>query len=187
MLIYKHKDMGNFNRDNKSGGDRGPQDFGKRDFGGRNFGGGDHKRFGGGRGFGGRDGVRPMMHKATCSKCGNECEVPFRPTGDRPVFCSNCFKNQGGNAGPSRSGGNNFARPSFEQNNNAIGKSSDQFKVQFEILNSKLDKILKFVNPIITVEAEAAREEAAAKEPKKKAIPAKTKTAPKKEKAKKKK
>ena len=31
------------------------------------------------------------MHKATCSDCGNECEVPFKPTDGRPVFCRDCF------------------------------------------------------------------------------------------------
>ncbi len=31
------------------------------------------------------------MHKATCSECGQECEVPFKPTEGRPVFCRDCF------------------------------------------------------------------------------------------------
>jgi CxxC-x17-CxxC domain-containing protein len=31
------------------------------------------------------------MHKAVCSECGKECEVPFKPSGDRPVFCKDCF------------------------------------------------------------------------------------------------
>ncbi len=31
------------------------------------------------------------MHKATCSECGKECEVPFKPTEGRPVFCRDCF------------------------------------------------------------------------------------------------
>jgi len=31
------------------------------------------------------------MHKATCSECGQECEVPFKPTEGRPVFCKDCF------------------------------------------------------------------------------------------------
>ena len=31
------------------------------------------------------------MHKATCSECKQECEVPFKPSGDRPVFCKDCF------------------------------------------------------------------------------------------------
>ena len=26
------------------------------------------------------------MSKATCSDCGKECEVPFKPSGDRPVL-----------------------------------------------------------------------------------------------------
>jgi CxxC-x17-CxxC domain-containing protein len=31
------------------------------------------------------------MHRVVCADCGKECEVPFRPTGDRPVYCSECF------------------------------------------------------------------------------------------------
>ena len=44
---------------------------------------------GGGRprgGFGPRE-----MHKTTCSECGQECEVPFKPTEGRPVFCKDCY------------------------------------------------------------------------------------------------
>ena len=33
---------------------------------------------------------RPM-HKATCADCNKECEVPFKPSGDRPVYCKDCF------------------------------------------------------------------------------------------------
>ena len=32
------------------------------------------------------------MHKAKCADCGNECEVPFKPSGDRPVYCTECFQ-----------------------------------------------------------------------------------------------
>ena len=39
---------------------------------------------------------RPQMHRATCSDCGQGCQVPFRPTGSKPVFCSDCFEDQGG-------------------------------------------------------------------------------------------
>ena len=39
---------------------------------------------------GGGDGPREM-HKTTCSDCNQECEVPFKPSGDRPVFCKECF------------------------------------------------------------------------------------------------
>ncbi|OIO18506.1 MAG: hypothetical protein AUJ23_03455 [Candidatus Magasanikbacteria bacterium CG1_02_32_51] len=83
--------MGSFNRDSSrsSGG------FSRGGFGGG-------KSFGGSRG--GRDGERPTMHKAVCSECGDNCEIPFRPTGDRPVFCSNCFSKQqdGGGSAPRR-------------------------------------------------------------------------------------
>ncbi len=31
------------------------------------------------------------MHKAVCSECGKECEVPFKPVEGRPVYCRECF------------------------------------------------------------------------------------------------
>jgi CxxC-x17-CxxC domain-containing protein len=35
-------------------------------------------------------GSRPMF-AATCSSCGREAQVPFQPTGSKPVYCSDCF------------------------------------------------------------------------------------------------
>ena len=32
------------------------------------------------------------MHKVTCSDCGQETEVPFKPDGSRPVYCRDCFQ-----------------------------------------------------------------------------------------------
>lgn len=31
------------------------------------------------------------MHKAVCSKCKKECEVPFKPTEGKPVYCKECY------------------------------------------------------------------------------------------------
>lgn len=31
------------------------------------------------------------MFTATCSSCGNVASVPFRPSGAKPVYCSDCF------------------------------------------------------------------------------------------------
>ena len=33
-------------------------------------------------------------HKAICSECKKECEVPFKPTPGKPVFCQDCFAKQ---------------------------------------------------------------------------------------------
>jgi len=59
--------------------------------------------FGGGRRPGGSGGPREM-HEATCSACGKTCQVPFQPSGEKPVYCSDCFQSQRG-GGFSRSGG----------------------------------------------------------------------------------
>ena len=32
------------------------------------------------------------MHKAVCSECGNECEVPFEPKEGKPVYCKECYR-----------------------------------------------------------------------------------------------
>jgi len=45
---------------------------------------------GGGRGGGGGYGSR-QMYPAVCAECGQQTEVPFQPTGDRPVYCRDCF------------------------------------------------------------------------------------------------
>ncbi len=34
------------------------------------------------------------MHKAKCSGCKKDCEVPFKPTEGRDVFCQDCFRNR---------------------------------------------------------------------------------------------
>jgi len=32
------------------------------------------------------------MHRAICSDCGEECEVPFKPDPNKPVYCQRCWK-----------------------------------------------------------------------------------------------
>jgi CxxC-x17-CxxC domain-containing protein len=34
------------------------------------------------------------MFSATCASCGREAQVPFRPSGAKPVYCSDCFSTQ---------------------------------------------------------------------------------------------
>jgi CxxC-x17-CxxC domain-containing protein len=36
------------------------------------------------------------MFTATCSQCGNEASLPFRPTNGKPVYCSDCFRSMRG-------------------------------------------------------------------------------------------
>ena len=51
---------------------------------------------GGGGGGGGYDRGPREMFSATCSSCGKEAQVPFRPTSGKPVYCSDCFRSQRG-------------------------------------------------------------------------------------------
>lgn len=128
--------MGGFNKFDKRGG--------------RGF---DRGNFGGGRKFGGHSDIPKQFFPAICSQCGQNCEVPFKPTGERPVFCKNCFRSQDGGApkfAPKSFGGN--SRPSIGSSfgsqavasNNAGGAVT---KAQLDSINAKLDKILGMLSP----------------------------------------
>ncbi|MBV9101010.1 MAG: zinc-ribbon domain containing protein [Candidatus Dormibacteraeota bacterium] len=54
---------------------------------------------GGGGGYGGGGGgggySRPaqrQMYEVPCAGCGGIARVPFQPRGDKPVYCSDCFR-----------------------------------------------------------------------------------------------
>ena len=63
------------------------------------------RRAGGGGGgsgsysSGGSYGAPREMFTATCASCGQEARVPFQPRGDRPVYCSDCFRSQSPSGG----------------------------------------------------------------------------------------
>jgi CxxC-x17-CxxC domain-containing protein len=62
-----------------------------------------HSNYSGGYSSGSR-GSREMF-SATCSSCGQEAQVPFQPSGDKPVYCSSCFEQRRGQTGGRSSGG----------------------------------------------------------------------------------
>tara|TARA_Y100000034_G_C6878403_1_gene402106 strand:+ start:1292 stop:1618 length:327 start_codon:yes stop_codon:yes gene_type:complete len=84
------------------------------------------------RGFNSRKDDKPRrrdsneMHKVVCDKCSKECEVPFKPSTDKPIYCDDCFKEN---------------RDSKERSNGKSRDSSGQLKE----MNIKLDKILKLL------------------------------------------
>jgi len=133
--------MGEFRSDSRGrsgggfGGGRGG--FG----GGRSSGGygGRSSQFGrpGGRSFGLRDGPREM-HDVICSKCNSKCQVPFKPTGNKPVLCSDCFRKEGG--GRDRDSGRSFSR----NDSGSSGPSSEQMNQ----INAKLDRIIKVLQEL---------------------------------------
>jgi CxxC-x17-CxxC domain-containing protein len=38
------------------------------------------------------DSFNREMNKAVCADCGKNCEVPFKPTAGRPVYCRDCYR-----------------------------------------------------------------------------------------------
>jgi CxxC-x17-CxxC domain-containing protein len=104
-------------------------------------------------GKGGRDRGDVEMFSATCANCGKACEVPFRPSGDRPIYCKDCFQKDGGND----RGGGGFERRApartFERRDNptyprptassAQDPRIDGIKRQIDDISAKLDLLLK--------------------------------------------
>lgn len=116
--------------------------------------------FGGGRnsnrsGFGGGS-DRSDLYKAVCAECGKDCQVPFRPTGTRPVYCSECFEAQNGGSdrGPRRESQNSFRggrqqmfdrRPSFDSYE-PKQRQSQVSEEHLRAINIKLDRILDLLS-----------------------------------------
>jgi CxxC-x17-CxxC domain-containing protein len=59
--------------------------------------------YGGGGGYSSSRGAREMF-TATCTSCGQEAQVPFQPSGDKPVYCSTCFEQRRGQDRSGRGG-----------------------------------------------------------------------------------
>jgi CxxC-x17-CxxC domain-containing protein len=78
------------------GGGGGDSSYGSYGAGGGYSAGGYGGGGGGGGGGGYRDRGPREMFSATCSSCGREAQVPFRPTSGKPVYCSDCFRSQRG-------------------------------------------------------------------------------------------
>ncbi|MFA6338685.1 MAG: CxxC-x17-CxxC domain-containing protein [Candidatus Paceibacterota bacterium] len=156
--------MGNFNR----GGSRGGGGFGGGR-GGSSFGGrGGRPSFGGGQG-GFKD-----MHKAVCSECSQSCEVPFRPTNGKPVYCKDCFATKGDerdSRGGDRGGDRGGRFPQREFNNDRVqvkpafvntnGGNADVLK-KIDELNVKIDRLAKAVEALSSTKA--VQEKVAVKE-----------------------
>ena len=105
------------------------------------------------RNFGGRDSRRPLLYDAVCDECGKDCQVPFRPSGDRPIYCSDCFEKKGGrDSGRSRDRGDSSRRSFGDRDsrrpsqNNIGDRSISQLVEKIGVLNTKLDTIINLIS-----------------------------------------
>lgn len=142
-----NKHMGHFERGGNKGGFRGGDRGGKPNF--------QKKSWGNDRG-------EAPMHKATCSDCGRACEVPFRPTGEKPVFCRDCFagKREGGDRPTRPDFGNRGPKRDFnDKPNNSFAPraeftpapANDEMKKQLNDINRKLENLLASIDRLVDV------------------------------------
>lgn len=105
----------------------------------------------GSRNFGRRDRRRQEMFDAVCDECGKDCKVPFRPSGDKPIYCSDCFEKRGGRdrGRPSRRG---TSKRSFRDEGSSgslkgvNAKSIEKLTQSIEALNKKLNNIIELLS-----------------------------------------
>jgi CxxC-x17-CxxC domain-containing protein len=123
--------MGNFSRDNRRGyGSSRENSRGRDRFSGRSSGRSSRDRD---SGRFGRDERKPLeLHEVICAKCGKKTEVPFKPTGDKPVYCRECFDKQ----------------PNSRDSSSGISQE------QYKEINTKLDKILEILDTLEMVDEE---------------------------------
>lgn len=154
--------MGDFNRGgNRGGGFRGGNDRGGRP----SF---QKRSFGGDRGG---DRERAEMHKATCSECSKICEVPFRPSNDKPVYCNDCFssKREGVDRKPRGDFGDRAPRREFNDRPAQrpeiarVQPSNDEMKNQLRDLNSKMDRLVTLMEKMTNTSAPKVVAQVAAK------------------------
>lgn len=81
------------------------------------------------------------LHDATCGQCGNRCQVPFFPSGSRPVFCRDCFRTN--DDGPRKFDDRRQAPRSFDRGEHAGGGASD---ARLRSIEKKLDMILELLD-----------------------------------------
>ncbi len=153
----------------KSGGGGGFKQHGGGFGGGQRFGGGEnrshersgHGKFGkgrsndfhGGKSESGRSFSKPELFSAVCSTCGKGCEVPFRPSGDKPVYCSACFgkksqdMNRESRGDRQESEFTRDARPQREEKSkrHEHDKTHEAFTQHFVTLEFKIDRILELL------------------------------------------
>lgn len=120
----------------------------------RNFNPGNRSRDGAGsprRNFGDRDSRRAVLHDAVCDECGKDCQVPFRPSGGKPVYCSDCFEKKGGK--DSNGSRRPFRGRSFDDRDSRRPPQSNisdhsvlQLIEKIETLNIKLDAIINLLS-----------------------------------------
>ena len=86
-------------------------------------------------------------HKATCTKCGNSCEVPFKPVNGKPVFCRNCFVKTE-DAGSGRAG-DRYSKREYTPRSYAspapVSSNTNDISKQLEEINFKLERLIRAV------------------------------------------
>jgi CxxC-x17-CxxC domain-containing protein len=110
---------------------------------------------------GGKESFKAPLFKTTCNHCGKDCEVPFKPNGSKPVYCSTCFNKDQHEAprrpvrGPDERNYNvgnrehGFSDRHAQRPDRSRESGAEGFRKELEALHHKLDSILAVLDTVV--------------------------------------
>jgi len=127
--------------------------------------------------FGGKPSFQKELYDAECNSCHKRCQVPFRPNGKKPVYCTDCFSKQDGRDSRDTRTSTFSREPRFERNSSPTpNREIQELKRELQAMNATLQKLVSSL--------ETSNRSAALSEEVRKHVPAEPtkakKTAPKK-------
>src|SRR3989344_6145299 len=110
-----------------------------------------------GEGLGVGNSGNKQMFQAVCSECKKDCEVPFRPSSDKPVYCKECFSKKRG--GGNQSNSSRGDRPNFQPHHpprpdHKPMPPHDDTRRQLAEMNSKLDRLIGAIEKMSVPQAD---------------------------------
>jgi CxxC-x17-CxxC domain-containing protein len=112
---------------------------------------------------------RGDMFPAVCANCSKACEVPFKPNGKKPVYCTNCFGAGAGGGAPRGNPFDNRFEKTFEKRvhdrdyresipartsrpvDNKRAPSTDQLQREINSIGTKIDRVIEVLDRLARV------------------------------------
>ncbi|MSU56184.1 MAG: hypothetical protein EXS51_02660 [Candidatus Taylorbacteria bacterium] len=110
-----------------------------------------------------------QMFSAICADCRKSCQVPFRPSGDKPIYCKDCFMKR-----KEKTAGDTWRPEPVSQNApkqhsaqpQTSGAQFSDLKRQMDALSAKMDTILEKFEGAGTRAKKSTVKKVSAKKPK---------------------
>jgi CxxC-x17-CxxC domain-containing protein len=80
---------------------------------------------------------RRALYQAVCADCQNHCEVPFKPSGSRPIYCKACFANRKRDRDSHKTNSERHQEQSLLQQVAGAGRAGSMAVAEFKDISSR--------------------------------------------------